>query len=276
MLVRSREGHVKEISLLRKHSLRNMSGRRVVVFPSVAELGSTLAQLVSSRAEKALNTGASFSLGLSGGSLVSILSKELPAVPNLDCSRWLIGFCDERLVPFTDPESTYGLYKNQLFGKISIPEERILAIDPSLPVQECADDYAGKLSKAFNTEQIPVFDMLLLGMGPDGHTCSLFPDHPLLQESQRTVAPISDSPKPPPQRVTMTLPTVNAARCVVFVSTGGSKAPILKQVLEGGEGPALPAALVAPRQGELFWLVDEPAAASLTSQVERPGPGAKL
>ncbi len=88
-----------------------MSGRRVLVFPSVAELGSTLAQLVSSRAEKALSTGGRFSLGLSGGSLVSILSKELPAVPNLDCSRWLIGFCDERLVPFTDPESTYGLYK---------------------------------------------------------------------------------------------------------------------------------------------------------------------
>ncbi|XP_052408055.1 6-phosphogluconolactonase [Carassius gibelio] len=253
-----------------------MSGPRVVVFPSVAELGSTLAQLVSSRAEKALSTGESFSLGLSGGSLVSILSKELPAVPSLDCSRWLIGFCDERLVPFRDPESTYGLYKSQLFEKINIPEDRILAIDPSLPVQECADDYAGKLSKAFNTEQIPVFDMLLLGMGPDGHTCSLFPDHPLLQESQRTVAPISDSPKPPSQRVTMTLPTVNAARCVVFVTTGGSKAPVLKQVLEGGEGPALPAALVAPGRGELFWLVDEPAAASLTSQVERPGPGAKL
>ncbi|ROL51146.1 6-phosphogluconolactonase [Anabarilius grahami] len=254
-----------------------MSGRRVVVFPSVAELGSSLAQLVSSRAEEALSSvGSSFSLGLSGGSLVSILSKELPALGNLDCSRWLIGFCDERLVPFSDPESTYGLYKNQLFEKINIPEDRILAIDPSLPVQECADDYAGKLGKAFSTEQIPVFDMLLLGMGPDGHTCSLFPDHPLLQEGQRTVAPISDSPKPPPQRVTMTLPTVNAARCVVFVSTGGSKAPVLKQVLEGGEGPTLPAALVAPGKGELFWLVDEPAAASLTSQVERPGPGAKL
>ncbi|RXN04412.1 6-phosphogluconolactonase [Labeo rohita] len=219
-----------------------MSGRRVVVFPSVAELGPSLAQLVSSRAEKALSTGGSFSLGLSGGSLVSILGKELPAVPSLDCSKWLIGFCDERLVPFSDPESTYGLYKNQLFEKINIPEDRILAIDPSLPVKECADDYAGKLSK----------------------------------ETQRTVAPISDSPKPPPQRVTMTLPTVNAAQCVVFVSTGGSKAPVLKQVLEGGEGPALPAALVAPRQGELFWLVDEPAAASLTSQMERPGPGAKL
>ncbi|XP_036423357.1 6-phosphogluconolactonase [Colossoma macropomum] len=254
-----------------------MSGRRVVVFLSAAELGPALAQLVASRAEKALSSGAcSFSLGLSGGSLVSILSKELPAVPNLDCSRWLVGFCDERLVPFDDPESTYGLYKNQLFSKINISEDRVLAIDPSLPVSECADDYASKLSKAFNTEQMPVFDMLLLGMGPDGHTCSLFPDHPLLQESQKTVAPISDSPKPPPQRVTLTLPMVNAARCVVFVSTGGSKAPVLKQVLEGGQGPILPAALVTPTQGELFWLVDEPAAASLTLEVERPSPGAKL
>lgn len=77
----------------------------------MAELGPSLAQLVSSRAEKALSTGGSFSLGLSGGSIVSILGKELPAVPSLDCSKWLIGFCDERLVPFSDPESTYGLYK---------------------------------------------------------------------------------------------------------------------------------------------------------------------
>ncbi|KAI7803290.1 6-phosphogluconolactonase [Triplophysa rosa] len=254
-----------------------MSERRVVVFSSAAELGATLAQLVSSRAEKALSTdGSFFSLGLSGGSLVNILGKDLPAVQNLDCSKWLIGFCDERLVPFNDAESTYGLYKNHLFSKINIPENRILAIDPSLPVDECADDYAGKLRKAFSTQQIPVFDMLLLGMGPDGHTCSLFPNHPLLQEIQRTVAPITDSPKPPLQRVTMTLPVVNAARCVVFVSTGGSKAPVLKQVLEGGEGPALPASLVTPSQGELFWLLDEPAASSLTSQVERPGPGAKL
>lgn len=82
------------------------------MFSSGAELGPALAQLVASRAEKALSSAAgSFSLGLSGGSLVSILSKELPAVPNLDCSRWLVGFCDERLVPFDDPESTYGLYK---------------------------------------------------------------------------------------------------------------------------------------------------------------------
>ena len=89
-----------------------MSSRRVVVFPSSVELGPVLAQLVCDRAQKALSAGRSqFSVGLSGGSLVSMLSKELPTLPGLDCSKWVVGFCDERVVPFDDPESTYGLYK---------------------------------------------------------------------------------------------------------------------------------------------------------------------
>ncbi|XP_006811006.1 6-phosphogluconolactonase-like, partial [Neolamprologus brichardi] len=95
-------------------------------------------------------------------------------------------------------------------------------------------------------------------------------------ETKKIVAPISDSPKPPPQRVTMTFPVVNSARCVAFISTGGSKAPVLKEVLEDGEASPFPAARVVPTKGELFWLVDEPAAASLTIQVERLGSGAKL
>ncbi|KAM9474430.1 6-phosphogluconolactonase-like isoform 2-T2 [Salvelinus alpinus] len=100
-----------------------MSGRRVVVFSSAAELGPALAHLVAFWADKALLDHGRFSLGLSGGSLVSMLSKELPALPDLDCSHWLAGFCDERLVPFDDGESTYGLYK------------------------ECAEDYARKLKE---------------------------------------------------------------------------------------------------------------------------------
>ncbi|XP_056433656.1 6-phosphogluconolactonase isoform X1 [Gadus chalcogrammus] len=260
----------------RKQERFAMAARRVVVFPSSAELGPVLAELVSSRAGKAIASRGRFTLGLSGGSLVSMLSKELPALPNLDCSKWVVGFCDERLVPSNDPESTYGLYKNQLFTKINIPETAILSIDSSLPVNECAEDYARKLKEVFPGNDKPVFDMLLLGMGPDGHTCSLFPGHPLLEETARIVAPISDSPKPPPQRVTMTLPVVNSARCVVFVSTGGSKAPMLKEVLEGREGPAFPAARVLPTEGELFWLIDGPAAADLTITVEKPGSGARL
>uniref|UniRef100_A0A673WGX0 6-phosphogluconolactonase n=1 Tax=Salmo trutta TaxID=8032 RepID=A0A673WGX0_SALTR len=108
------------------------------------------------------------------------------------------------------------------------------------------------------------------------HThCYKYPWEPSLQS--KIVAPIGDSPKPPPQRVTMTFPMMNLAHCVVFVSTGGSKAPVFSfQVLEGGEGPALPAARVVPSHGELFWLTDEPATASLTLQMERPGSAAKL
>ncbi|KAM9391396.1 6-phosphogluconolactonase isoform 2-T2 [Pholidichthys leucotaenia] len=219
-----------------------MAARRVVVFPSSAELGPALAHLVTSRADSAISTHGRFTLGLSGGSLVSMLSKELLALPQLDCSKWVVGFCDERLVSFDDPDSTYGLYKNQLFSKVNIPESRILTIDSSLPVNECAEDYTCKLK----------------------------------EETKKIVAPISDSPKPPPQRVTMTFPVVNSARCVAFVSTGRSKAPVLKEVLEGREGPAFPAARVVPTKGELFWLVDDPAAASLTIQVERLGSGAKL
>lgn len=154
-----------------------MAGRRVVVFPSSAELGPALAQLVTSRAARAISSHGRFSLGLSGGSLVSMLSKELLALPELDCSRWLVGFCDERLVPCDDPDSTYGLYKvstgdglssaacgdchagfeckngpvfylqSQLFSKVNISDGGILTVDPSLPVGECADDYARKLKE---------------------------------------------------------------------------------------------------------------------------------
>lgn len=88
-----------------------MAGRRVVVFPSSEELGPVLAHLVTSRAEKAIISHGRFTLGLSGGSLVTMLSKELLALPDLDCSKWVVAFCDERLVPFDDPASTYGCYK---------------------------------------------------------------------------------------------------------------------------------------------------------------------
>lgn len=89
-----------------------MSNRRVLVFPSAAEVGPALARLVTARADQACGSPRGrFSMGVSGGSLVGMLSKELTALLNLDCSRWVVGFCDERVVPFSDPESTYGLYK---------------------------------------------------------------------------------------------------------------------------------------------------------------------
>ncbi|XP_053159512.1 6-phosphogluconolactonase [Hemicordylus capensis] len=241
---------------------------QVSVFPSPQELGSALAQLVAQR-EAQSGTGGCFSLGLSGGSLVRILAQELPAAASASPDRWLLAFVDERRVPLDDPESNYGAYKTNLLSKIAIPEDQIVVINPSLPVEEAAADYASKLKEAFQGEDMPVFDLLILGVGPDGHTCSLFPDHPALQEREKIVAAISDSPKPPPERITMTLPVLNAARSVVFVATGDSKAAVIKRILEGDEENPLPAALVQPHTGKLYWFLDEPAAKELTIPFEK-------
>ncbi|XP_051685959.1 6-phosphogluconolactonase [Oryctolagus cuniculus] len=246
----------------------------VSVFSSPQELGASLAQLVAQQAASCLaGAGARFALGLSGGSLVSMLARDLPAAAAAagpdSLARWTLGFCDERLVPFEHAESTYGLYRAQLLPSLPIPASQVLTIDPGLPLDAAADDYAAKLRQALQGDPIPVFDLLILGVGPDGHTCSLFPDHPLLQERDRIVAPISDSPKPPPQRVTLTLPVLNAARSVVFVATGEGKAAVLKRILEAREPRPLPAALVQPRAGALRWFLDEAAARLLTVPVEK-------
>ncbi|CAL8103289.1 unnamed protein product [Calicophoron daubneyi] len=158
-------------------------------------------------------------------------SQICPSLRGFQDVRWdLIHFfyCDERLVPLTHKDSTHRLYEDLLYSKINIPRDNIHIVDTSLPANVAAGDYADKMFSFFSpSDGFPCFDLLLLGIGPDGHTCSLFPDHALLHVTDVCVAPIMDSPKPPPQRVTLTLPVLNKAKRVVFIASGIGKSEVI-------------------------------------------------
>lgn len=239
--------------------------KKVCVYKDEPEAVTALCSLIQTKSNEAIAARSLFTVGLSGGSVIKFLATGLPGIQT-DWSKWRMFYCDERIVPFNDPESTFGGYKEKLIGKVPLQESQFINIDPNLPVEAAAVDYEKKLKAFFPNQALPKFDLLLLGMGPDGHTCSLFPGHFLLKETSRWVAPISDSPKPPPCRVTLTFPVVNNARCIIFASTGASKAQILKRILEGNESDPLPSARVNPTAGELYWILDKPAAQLLTNK----------
>lgn len=210
-------------------------------------------------------------IGLSGGSLPKFFVKGVQNLKDLSWSRVKFIFCDERLVPFDHADSTFKIYEETLIGKIEgVSKDNFVLIDPALPVDECAKDYQKKLL-ALESEDaaaaggfLPKYDILLLGMGPDGHTCSLFPGHALLDEKSLIVAPISDSPKPPAERVTLTLPVLNNAKACVFVSTGDGKKELIHKIVDKGQD--FPAGRVKPTQGELIWILDAPAASMLAKK----------
>lgn len=117
---------------------------------------------------------------------------------------------------------------------------------------------------AGDSARFPVFDLILLGIGPDGHTASLFPGHELLTEEDRWVAYLDDSPKPPPRRITLTYPVINHASKVAFVATGEGKQDVLATIMDEPAGLSLPASRVRPTQnGQLYWFVDDAASAKV-------------
>ncbi|PVD21642.1 hypothetical protein C0Q70_17441 [Pomacea canaliculata] len=237
----------------------------VHVKESEDDVSNSLCELVISRASAAIKTKGLFVIGVSGGSAAKFLCNGLPSAVT-EWDKWRVFFCDERYVPFDDPECTYTVYKNGLLSKVPALADYVYPINPAIPLEEAADEYLGKIRTVFPGDGIPRFDVLVLGMGPDGHTCSLFPDHPLLKEDEQLVAPIADSPKPPPGRITLTFPVINNASCAVFASCGAGKADIVQKVLEGSGDNPLPAAMVRPTQGEVVWFLDVAAASKLKSQ----------
>ena len=219
----------------------------------------------------------SFRIAVSGGSLPNILARGLLAQGDgspddtVDFSKWEIFFADERAVPLDHEDSNYRLLKEELLDRIPTTwaKPTVYPIDINYldDVQELADQYQDSLMKSFaakDSVKLPIFDLLLLGCGPDGHTCSLFPNHELLRESDAWVAAIEDSPKPPPKRITLTLPVVTHGVKIAFVATGSGKGEILRSIFDTDEGRTLPCGLVNEAGGErVSWFSDDGAVASV-------------
>jgi len=221
----------------------------------------------------------SFKIAVSGGSLPNTLAKALLATGNgspedtIQFEKWDIFFADERAVPLDHKDSNYKLLKDELLDKIptSMGKPTVFTIDTKHldDVQELADQYEKSLVKVFaakDSVKHPMFDLLLLGMGPDGHTCSLFPGHPLLRETDGWVLPISDSPKPPSKRVTLALPVVIAACKIAYVATGEGKKDIMHKIFDTDDGHSLPCGLVNDGgQDKVSWFSDNAATADTSA-----------
>ncbi len=179
----------------------------------------------------------------------------------IDWSRVSLFWSDERCVPPDDPASNYSMARETLISRVPVAPNSVHRMRGELPPEEAATLYTEQIA-AFFQGSGPKFDLILLGMGADGHTASLFPDTPDLTGGERYVVP-TESPLPPHQRVTLTLKSINAAGNVIFIVQGRSKAPALARVRAttgGQEAELLPAALVNPTRGRLLWLVDSAAA----------------
>lgn len=242
-----------------------MATPQLHIHSDASKLQEEVIGFIVAQASKCISHHGHFSVGLSGGSVAKIVSKGLRDRPDIDWSKWHVFYCDERHVHYSSEDSTHGFMHKELLQHIS--PAAVYAIDHTLSVEEAAKDYITKIRKLYPGNELPTFDLLLLGMGPDGHTCSLFPDHPGLLETERIVIPITDSPKPPPSRITLTIPVLNNARCVTVISTGGSKADAVKGSLEPSKGvEPLPAGRAKPTNGELHWFLDDAAASKLENK----------
>jgi 6-phosphogluconolactonase len=247
------------------------------VFENATALSVDLHTRLAALSAEAIAARGSFHVALSGGSLPSILSNALlsPADANgvrkplLNMDAWHWWFADERCVRLNDPDSNYAEANKHIFRHLPpISAERMHSIDDNLvsDPERAAVAYESALTSTIPSGQI---DCVLLGMGPDGHCCSLFPGHPLLQDkSNRLVAPITDSPKPPPQRITLTLYALAKAHHSIFVCTGAGKSDALYTVFKqrranvsASDPDVLPSALV--RSAYVTFLVDKDAAAKI-------------
>lgn len=215
------------------------------------QLADAAAQWTAERIQKSVSSRGACFVALAGGETPQGCYRRLAQPPYREDLPWrdvFVFWSDERQVPLDDPASNYGMARTALLEHVAIPPDHVFPLvgDPASALARVPSDDASH----------PRFDIIHLGMGEDGHTASLFPGHPALKYQTPVVA-VLNAPKPPPERLTLSLPVLNAARAVLFMVQGAGKREALARVLR--RDPALPASLVQPTDGELTFIVDKAA-----------------
>ena len=241
--------------------------------PRAIQILATPADLFHAAAEEFVRVGKAaiaarsrFTVALSGGSTPKSLYSLLPAQhAAFNWDHTFLFFGDERHVPPDHPDSNYRMVKEALLTKLSIPAENVFRVNTENPdAAAAALEYETELRRFFalTSGEFPRFDLILLGMGPDGHTASLFPGSDGLKEQSRLVI-ANWVEKFNTHRITFTFPVLNHAAQVIFLASGPDKANMVHQVLEGKHTPPYPSQQVQPINGTLLWMLDEAAAAKL-------------
>ncbi|TID20439.1 hypothetical protein CANINC_003556 [Pichia inconspicua] len=241
-------------------------------FPELSGVAEAVADLVAATQEKVLNKKDTiptprrqrrFRIAISGGSLLTVLQHGLLNRKDIRWDLWDVYFADERLVPFSSPESNYGQACSKLFSQLPTkpniyPISEKLIDDP----QECADDYEKTLISGFASKdsvKLPCFDLILLGCAPDGHTASLFPNHETLREMHAWCVPVENAPSGPSNRISLSVPVICHAHNIAFVVEGATKAPVLRTIMERPD-KGLPASIINEQAaGKVAWFVDDDA-----------------
>ena len=249
--------------------------------PDTGTLTEAAGRLIEHLAGRALTRRGTFTLVLAGGSTPRGVYERLANASGrwrIDWRKTQVFFGDERCVPPDDEASNYHMARRALLDRVPIQAEAVHRIRGELDPVEAAVLYEKEIRRATGTGEgeVPGFDLILLGMGSDGHTASLFLAGEGLGQERRLAVPATSpktgpgtSPARPRERVTLTLRAINAAREVLFLVAGSSKAPALARVMAQRGDPAtatLPAALVQPAAGRLHWYVDQAAARLLQDE----------
>lgn len=235
---------------------------KIVVFDDPEKLARSAAEKFVELARESIRDQGRFSIALAGGStparVYELLGSELK--DQIDWARVHLFFGDERPVPPDHPDSNYRMAHEKLISRVPIPAENVHRIIGEAAPEESAKAYEEELRRHFSREAWPLFDLVYLGLGDDGHTASLFPGTEGLREEHLWVIP-NRVDKLNTHRITLTAPALNHSTHIIFLVTGGQKADCLREVLEGSFDPArLPAQLIRPEEGKLEWFVDRDAA----------------